>query len=126
MGYDCPLPFCHNDAPCGVLRPSLGLQHRKDVEFLERVQRRATETGDRRVTRLEHLSCKDRLREQSLFSLEKRSLKADLIVAFQYFKGIYKHEGNQLFPRVDRDRTRGNHFKLKEGFFLFILSALES
>lgn len=57
-----------------------------------------------------------------MFSLEKRSLKADLIVAFQYFKGIYKHEGNQLFPRVDRDRTRGNHFKLKEGVFFYFVS----
>jgi len=38
-------------------------------------------------------------------------------VAFQYLKGDYKQEGNQLFTQVDSDRTRGNIFKLKEGRF---------
>ena len=36
-------------------------------------------------------------------------------MAFRYLKGVYKHEGNQLFTRVDSDRTRGNGFKQKEG-----------
>ena len=39
----------------------------------------------------------------------------DLITAFQYLKGDYKQERNQLFTRVDSDR--GNGFKLKEGRF---------
>jgi len=33
--------------------------------------------------------------------LEKRRLRADLIVAFQYLKGAYKQEGEWLFMRVD-------------------------
>ena len=52
------------------------------------------------------------MRELSLFSLDKRRLQGDLIVAFQYLKGVYKQEGEQLFMRVDSDRTRGNGLKL--------------
>ena len=66
---------------------------------------------------LEHLRYEDGLRELGLFSLEKRTLRGDLIAAFQYLKGAYKQEGSQQFERVDNSRTRGNGFKLKEGGF---------
>jgi len=52
-----------------------------------------------------------------LFSLEKRRLHVDLIVAFQCLKGAYKQEGKWLFTRVDCDRTRENGFKLRQGRF---------
>ena len=58
------------------------------------------------------------LRELGLFSLEKRKLWGDLSAAFQYLKGAYKQEGNQLFERVDNSRTRGNGMKLREGRFM--------
>ena len=66
---------------------------------------------------LKHLSYEERLRELGLFSLEKRRLQGDLIVAFQYLKGVYKQEGERLFRRVDGHGTGGNGFKQRQGRF---------
>jgi len=39
------------------------------------------------------------------------------IASFQYLKGDYQQEGNQLFIWVDSNWKKGNDFKLKEGRF---------
>ena len=66
------------------------------------------------VRGLEHLSHEERLRELALFSLEKKRLQGDLIVAFQYLKGGYKEDGGRIFIRIRGDRMRGEGFKVKE------------
>ena len=87
-----------------------GLQYRKDVELLERVQRSATKISEVWSTS----PMKKGSGNWACFSLEKRRLWKDPVPGFQYLKRAYKQEGAWLFKSVDSDRTREDGFKLRQ------------
>ena len=82
--------------------------YRKDVEALERVQRRFT----RMFPGMEGRSYEERLRDLRLFSLERRRLRGDLIEVYKMIRGIDRVDGQRLFPRLEMASTRGHNFKV--------------
>ena len=83
--------------------------YRKDIDKLERVQRRITKM----IPRLRNLSYEERLKELNLFSLSKRRMRGDLIEVFKIFKGFDNIRAEDYFAIDQTNLTRRhNSFKV--------------
>ena len=82
--------------------------YQKDIDKLERVQRRVTKM----IPNLRNKPYEDRLKELDLFPLTQRRLRGDLIQTFKIIKGIDNVNCNKYFT-IDRSNyTRGNGCKI--------------
>jgi hypothetical protein len=82
---------------------------RKDIENIERVQRRATKLIGGGCNGLNYV---DRLSRAGLISLEKRRERGDLIQVFKLIKGIDNVDYSKFFTLAENSRTRGHSYKL--------------
>ena len=93
----------HLDYCIQAWRPHL----RKDIDRLERVQRRATKM----IEGLEGLSYWDRLRNLGLTTLETRYLRADLLEVYRIFRGLDSLDAEKFFVR-EVGMSRRHSYKL--------------
>ena len=77
--------------------------HKKDIDNLERVQRRATKL----IPQLKQLCYEKRLLECRLTILETRRLKGDIIEVFKILNGCEDIDSNIFFKLKENIMTRG-------------------
>ena len=83
-------------------------RYRKDIELLERVQRRATKL----VPSMRHKSYEERLKLLNLFSMEKRRLRGDMIQVFKLLNKLENVDHSSLFEIKTNSITRNNGLPL--------------
>ena len=81
---------------------------RKDIDKIERVQRRATKL----ISECRFLPYKDRLQYSGLTTLEDRRDRGDMIEVFKLIKGVTKMDSTKLINISSNTRTRGHACKL--------------
>ena len=81
---------------------------KKDIDMLERIQRRATKM----IPELRDLSYEERLKECGLTTLETRRLRGDQIEVFKILNGYENIDRNIFFSLKKDSRTRGHEVKL--------------
>ena len=77
---------------------------KKDIDMLERVQRRATKI----IPKLRNISYEMRLKECGLTTLETRRLRGDQIEVFKILNGYENIDKNIFFTVKEKRRTRGH------------------
>lgn len=75
-------------------------QQRKDMDLLKQAQRRP----QRRPEDWSTSPMEDKLRELRFSSWKQRRLHRNLTGAFQYLKGAFKKQGEQLFTKADTEQ----------------------
>jgi len=81
---------------------------RKDIEVLERVQRRATKM----IRELRCIPYEERVKKLGLTTLEKRRIRGDLIETYKILNNVNKISYGKFFQYNTDKRTRGHCFKL--------------
>ena len=106
-----PLPSCNYHFLHTIVRPHLEYciqawrpYRKKDIDMLERVQRRATKM----IQKLRNISYEMRLKECGLTTLETRRLRGDQIEVFKILNGYENIDRNIFFTVKEERRTRGH------------------
>jgi hypothetical protein len=81
---------------------------RRDIDSLERVQRRATKM----IVECRGQDYETRLKNTGLIRVQERHIRGDLIQVFKLIKGIDRVDFNKFFQLSDTDRTRGHKYKI--------------
>ena len=86
---------------------------RRDINLMERIQRLAT----RMIKSMRELPYEERLRRLNIFSLERRRLRGDLILAYNIFHGRLDLPHAEFFETPAERDLRGHGFKLRHRRF---------
>ena len=86
---------------------------KRDVDSMERVQRRGTHM----IRGQQGRPYEERLRDLNLFSIQKRRLRGNLVASYKLVRGDQQALGKSLFPRALPGVTRNDGHKLAEGRF---------
>ena len=80
---------------------------RKDIEAIEKVQRRATKLP----RELKELSYEERCKQLGITTLEERRQRGDMIEVFKIMKGIENIDANKFFQR-NLNTRRGHDYSI--------------